>query len=154
MSTRLVMAMLRDQVSQVTPTTDTARPFVPHVAEGGTMRLREEATAHPADLVRRFEVTLRDLPVDDGEAALTDRRVRATFLVTVAHALHETAAQEDLEVMLAEDADAITTRLWDPANWDAVDTGVMSLDVGPPRAVRLGQSDAVLLEIPVTCIYH
>lgn len=154
MSTRLVIDQIRDQVAATTPTTDDARPFVPHATDGGTMRLREEVAAHPGALVRRFEVTIRDMPIDDGEASVTERRMRATFLVVIAHYIGETARQEDLEVMLAEDADAITERFYDPSNWDAATTGIMALDVGQPRAVRVGRTDAVLLELPITCIYH
>lgn len=154
MSLALAVARIREQVAAITPTRPGGSPFVAHVAAGGTMDLRTQATANPVGLHRRFEVRMVGMPRDDGEAAVTTRRMRADLLVVVAYEWGILSRTEDAEVTIGEDAASIEARLYDPDSWSESTTGLMACISGTSRAVRLRDSDVVLLEHPVTIIYH
>lgn len=156
MSLALVMAHIRAQVGAVTPGRMGNSPFVSHSASGATMDLRTQAAASPIGLHRRYEVRLspNGMPVDDGEASVIVRRQRATVVVVVAYEMGLMTDREDAEIMLGEDSEAISARMWDPNNWDESTTGLMLCTPGQPTARGPASADVAFLEIPLTILYH
>lgn len=150
MSLVSVVNMVYDQVPLATASGEAALSFYPWDTAGPSMALEQRADGDSGC----FDVVVTALPVDDGAAAVSAFRYRATIAVRVWYARGTEYDRRLLQGAIATDCAAIVARVANPNNWAAAEDLDALMPGGAPTTQVLHDGAAVLVTIPFTVIYY